>query len=211
MEHSKAAVTKVSCLHSGEHQMELLDCVAAKFHEEPGVFKLLVCLKCCCGILMTFTWQPAIHAMIILYLCIEIPNPNPSHMQKMYHFMDTLYHYVCHFKFNMAWKPFGLCLWSPLNDASVTRKILWAEYFTGTYISKKILPHSFWALDHEIITTWNNLQLRYIWLGYIGPYLILRVVVQTAPIRVLTARSVNPMESTCGGIYRTPLDLGLSV
>ena len=28
---------------SGEHQMELLDCVAAKFHEEPGVFKLLVC------------------------------------------------------------------------------------------------------------------------------------------------------------------------
>ena len=31
------------CLHSGEHQMELLDCVAAKFHEEPGVFKLLVC------------------------------------------------------------------------------------------------------------------------------------------------------------------------
>ena len=23
--------------------MELLDCVAAKFHEEPGVFKLLVC------------------------------------------------------------------------------------------------------------------------------------------------------------------------
>lgn len=26
----------------GEHQMELLDCVAAKFHEEPGVFKLLV-------------------------------------------------------------------------------------------------------------------------------------------------------------------------
>ena len=27
---------------SGEHQMELLDCVAAKFHEEPGVFKLLV-------------------------------------------------------------------------------------------------------------------------------------------------------------------------
>ena len=27
---------------TGEHQMELLDCVAAKFHEEPGVFKLLV-------------------------------------------------------------------------------------------------------------------------------------------------------------------------
>ena len=26
----------------GEHQMELLDCVAAKFYEEPGVFKLLV-------------------------------------------------------------------------------------------------------------------------------------------------------------------------
>lgn len=23
--------------------MELLDCVAAKFHEEPGVFKLMVC------------------------------------------------------------------------------------------------------------------------------------------------------------------------
>lgn len=27
----------------GEHQFELLDMVAAKFHEEPGVFKLLVC------------------------------------------------------------------------------------------------------------------------------------------------------------------------
>lgn len=27
---------------SGEHQMELLDFVAAKFHEEGGVFKLLV-------------------------------------------------------------------------------------------------------------------------------------------------------------------------
>lgn len=26
---------------SGEHQMELLDFVAAKFHEEGGVFKLL--------------------------------------------------------------------------------------------------------------------------------------------------------------------------
>jgi len=26
----------------GEHQMELIDAVAAKFHEEPGVFKLLV-------------------------------------------------------------------------------------------------------------------------------------------------------------------------
>ena len=30
------------CVYTGEHQMELLDCVAAKFHEEPGVFKLLV-------------------------------------------------------------------------------------------------------------------------------------------------------------------------
>ncbi|EDO28862.1 predicted protein [Nematostella vectensis] len=29
------------CL-SGEHQYELLDSVAAKFHEEPGVFKLLI-------------------------------------------------------------------------------------------------------------------------------------------------------------------------
>lgn len=29
-------------LSSGEHQMELLDFVAAKFHEEGGVFKLLV-------------------------------------------------------------------------------------------------------------------------------------------------------------------------
>ena len=35
-----------TCLHSyyvtGEHQHELLDFAAAKFHEEPGVFKLLV-------------------------------------------------------------------------------------------------------------------------------------------------------------------------
>lgn len=29
-------------LSTGEHQMELLDFVAAKFHEEGGVFKLLV-------------------------------------------------------------------------------------------------------------------------------------------------------------------------
>jgi len=28
----------------GEHQYELLDYVAAKFYEEPGVFKLLVCI-----------------------------------------------------------------------------------------------------------------------------------------------------------------------
>ena len=27
---------------AGEHQMELLDSVAAKFYEEPGVFKLMV-------------------------------------------------------------------------------------------------------------------------------------------------------------------------
>lgn len=32
----------IHALYTGEHQMELLDCVAAKFHEEPGVFKLLV-------------------------------------------------------------------------------------------------------------------------------------------------------------------------
>ncbi len=30
---------------SGEHQMELLDFVAGKFHEEGGVFKLLVRYK----------------------------------------------------------------------------------------------------------------------------------------------------------------------
>ncbi|XP_064406322.1 meiotic recombination protein DMC1/LIM15 homolog [Halichondria panicea] len=28
--------------YTSEHQMELLDCVAAKFHEEPGVFKLMI-------------------------------------------------------------------------------------------------------------------------------------------------------------------------
>ncbi len=38
--HSNSYV--VHTLHVGEHQMELLDCVAAKFHEEPGVFKLMV-------------------------------------------------------------------------------------------------------------------------------------------------------------------------
>lgn len=32
----------VSAVSAGEHQMELLDFVAAKFHEEGGVFKLLV-------------------------------------------------------------------------------------------------------------------------------------------------------------------------
>ncbi|XP_035468636.2 meiotic recombination protein DMC1/LIM15 homolog isoform X2 [Scophthalmus maximus] len=32
----------ISALSSGEHQMELLDFVAAKFHEEGGVFKLLI-------------------------------------------------------------------------------------------------------------------------------------------------------------------------
>jgi len=29
----------------GEHQYELMDSVAAKFHEEPGVFKLMVCVN----------------------------------------------------------------------------------------------------------------------------------------------------------------------
>ena len=29
--------------YTSEHQYELLDFVAAKFHEEAGVFKLLVC------------------------------------------------------------------------------------------------------------------------------------------------------------------------
>lgn len=29
--------------YTSEHQMELLDYAAAKFHEEMGVFKLLVC------------------------------------------------------------------------------------------------------------------------------------------------------------------------
>lgn len=28
--------------YTSEHQQELLDYVAAKFHEEPGIFKLLV-------------------------------------------------------------------------------------------------------------------------------------------------------------------------
>jgi len=28
--------------YTSEHQYELMDSVAAKFHEEPGVFKLLV-------------------------------------------------------------------------------------------------------------------------------------------------------------------------
>ncbi|XP_010773220.1 meiotic recombination protein DMC1/LIM15 homolog, partial [Notothenia coriiceps] len=32
----------IVCCSSGEHQMELLDFVAAKFHEEGGVFKLLI-------------------------------------------------------------------------------------------------------------------------------------------------------------------------
>lgn len=33
----------ISVFHyTGEHQMELLDFVAAKFHEEAGIFKLLV-------------------------------------------------------------------------------------------------------------------------------------------------------------------------
>ena len=35
-------IMRMSFLDAGEHQMELLDCVAAKFYEEPGVFKLLV-------------------------------------------------------------------------------------------------------------------------------------------------------------------------
>ena len=40
----QVCTTADTLLHlcTGEHQMELLDCVAAKFHEEPGVFKLLV-------------------------------------------------------------------------------------------------------------------------------------------------------------------------
>jgi len=34
-------------VHSGEHQYELLDYVAAKFYEESGVFKLLVMFNTC--------------------------------------------------------------------------------------------------------------------------------------------------------------------
>uniref|UniRef100_A0A2K5PZA2 DNA meiotic recombinase 1 n=1 Tax=Cebus imitator TaxID=2715852 RepID=A0A2K5PZA2_CEBIM len=34
--------TQLSHTLCGEHQMELLDYVAAKFHEEPGIFKLLI-------------------------------------------------------------------------------------------------------------------------------------------------------------------------
>ena len=37
----------IVCCSSGEHQMELLDFVAAKFHEEGGVFKLLVSREWC--------------------------------------------------------------------------------------------------------------------------------------------------------------------
>jgi len=33
----------ILCVSAGEHQYEILDFVAAKFHEELGVFKLLVC------------------------------------------------------------------------------------------------------------------------------------------------------------------------
>lgn len=40
---------RVHVLLVGEHQMEMLDSVAAKFHEEPGVFKLLVRHICSIG------------------------------------------------------------------------------------------------------------------------------------------------------------------
>ena len=43
---------KVCGLPSGEHQMELLDFVAAKFHEEGGVFKLLVSSKSSVALLL---------------------------------------------------------------------------------------------------------------------------------------------------------------
>lgn len=55
---------KIFSLHfpPGEHQMELLDYVAAKFHEEAGIFKLLVqafkycCLKELFSVLFFFYW-----------------------------------------------------------------------------------------------------------------------------------------------------------
>ena len=40
--HSDRLTEHSPALLLGEHQMELLDFVAAKFHEEGGVFKLLV-------------------------------------------------------------------------------------------------------------------------------------------------------------------------
>ena len=39
---SQDFICSVVCLSIGEHQYEILDYVAAKFHEELGVFKLLV-------------------------------------------------------------------------------------------------------------------------------------------------------------------------
>lgn len=46
----------------GEHQMEMLDYVAAKFHEEPGVFKLLV----------SFVVQMKGNPLQMLSWCIQI-------------------------------------------------------------------------------------------------------------------------------------------
>lgn len=39
----------------GEHQMELLDYVAAKFHEEAGIFKLLVQAFKYCSLIELFS------------------------------------------------------------------------------------------------------------------------------------------------------------
>ena len=51
-------IARVSICHTGEHQMELLDCVAAKFYEEPGVFKLLVSdMWCMCLLFLERTWS----------------------------------------------------------------------------------------------------------------------------------------------------------
>jgi hypothetical protein len=45
--------------YTSEHQYELLDYVAAKFHEEAGVFKLLVSYK------VTICWLHILKAFII--------------------------------------------------------------------------------------------------------------------------------------------------
>ena len=49
----------------GEHQMELLDYVAAKFHEEMGTFKLLVSVHITC----VFKFKQAIIIIIMVFYC----------------------------------------------------------------------------------------------------------------------------------------------
>jgi hypothetical protein len=54
--------------YTSEHQYELLDYVAAKFHEEAGVFKLLVCYE------VTICWLHSLKDVVVYQHKLGLPD-----------------------------------------------------------------------------------------------------------------------------------------